>query len=216
MTTTQRPFRAFLLVACLATAAGSVLYSAFGRPDATVHAQESSAGLVGSSGVAFDAGADRSRGGKPNLAALSPRAARDSRRAAVDVATQVAIENHIREIRQRKADTTGNPAGIAAAMDRLIASEPSLPPIEQANAHAVQIAMRQIPSNSVSTSPVGLETSCRGRRCVVSAGFGSDLAASEWAHALLLSGAKGLPQAARIVILPLQSGGAVNLQLYLY
>ena len=214
MRTTQRPFRAFLLVACLAAAAGAALYSAFGRP--TVNAQESSAGLAGPSDIAFGTLVDRGGRGEPDLAAFSPRSARDSRRAAVDLATQVAIENQIREIRNRKADITGNPAGIAAAMDRLMASEPSLPPIEQANAHAVQLAMQQVSANSVSTPPVGIETSCRGRRCLISAGFGSDFAASEWAHALLLSGAKGLPQAARIVVVPLQSGGAVNLQLYLY
>ena len=63
----------------------------------------------------------------------------------------------------------------------------------------------------------GLQTSCHGRRCLISAGFADDLQASDWANRLLLVGGKNLPRSARIVAVPLEGGnGAVSLQLYLY
>lgn len=118
-----------------------------------------------------------------------------------------------RQIKQQKAQF--NPGGVAAGMDRLMAQEPPLPAIEQAQTALLQKAIQSLPSDA--PRPAGLQTTCKGRRCLISAGFTSDIDAAEWADRLLLVGGKNLPKAARIVSVPLEGGnGAVSLQLYLY
>lgn len=108
-----------------------------------------------------------------------------------------------------------SPDQSARELDKLFTLEPSLPAVEQASTQALQKAIQSIPSDA--PHPVGLQTTCRGRRCLVSAGFADEVQASEWANRLLLMGGKNVPAAARIVAIPLGGGSeGVNLQLYLY
>ncbi|MCR6496059.1 hypothetical protein LJB71_07400 [Thermomonas sp. S9] len=107
------------------------------------------------------------------------------------------------------------PDQAAREMDKLMSQEPSIPGVEQLRVKALQQAIQSMPSDAA--RPVGLQTTCRGRRCLISAGFADETLASEWANRLLLMGGKNLPPAARIIAVPLGGGSeGVNLQLYLY
>lgn len=107
------------------------------------------------------------------------------------------------------------PDQAAREMDKLMSQEPSIPGVEQLRVKALQQAIQSMPSDA--PRPVGLQTACRGRRCLISAGFADETLASEWANRLLLMGGKNLPPAARIIAVPLGGGSeGVNLQLYLY
>lgn len=118
-----------------------------------------------------------------------------------------------RALKQQKADF--NPGAVASSMDRLMAQEPSIPAMEQAQVKLLQQAIQSLPPDV--PQPAGLQTTCQGRRCLISAGFMDDTQAGDWADKLLLAGGKNLPKAARIVSVPLEGGnGAVSLQLYLY
>ncbi|MBN8716510.1 MAG: hypothetical protein J0H95_05970 [Xanthomonadales bacterium] len=111
--------------------------------------------------------------------------------------------------------SAGDPARLAADQDRLLTQEPPLPSVEQGHQQAIRDALQKIPADL--PQPVGLQTTCRGRRCLVSGGFTDDLQANQWAQHLLLAGGPGLPRAARIITVPVDGGnGAVALQLYLH
>ncbi|MFN7183303.1 MAG: hypothetical protein ACK4MZ_03805 [Thermomonas haemolytica] len=126
-----------------------------------------------------------------------------------------ADEPNARLLRLKQQKAAFDPGNAATAMDSLMAQEPSLPGLEQAQVQRLQQAIRNMPADV--PQPAGLQTTCRGRRCLVSAGFSDDLQASDWANRLLLSGGSNLPKAARIIAVPLEGGnGAVSLQLYLY
>lgn len=126
-----------------------------------------------------------------------------------------ADEPNARLLRLKQQKAAFDPGNAATAMDRLMAQEPSLPGLEQAQVQRLQQAIRNMPADV--PQPAGLQTTCHGRRCLVSAGFGDDLQASDWANRLLLSGGSNLPKTARIIAVPLEGGnGAVSLQLYLY
>lgn len=113
---------------------------------------------------------------------------------------------------RRSAD---DPARLVAEQDRLLTQEPALPSVEQGHQQAIREALQKIPADL--GQPVGLQTTCRGRRCLVSGGFADDLQATRWAQHLLLAGGPGLPRAARIITVPVDGGnGAVALQLYLH
>jgi len=117
----------------------------------------------------------------------------------------------VQQLKQRKSQ---DPARATAEMERLMAQEPSLPSVEQAQQRAIQQALQNIPADM--SQPAGLQTQCRGRRCLVSAGFSGDLEAHEWAQKLLLAGGKEFPRAARIITSPIDNSGAVRLQIYLF
>ncbi|MFN4161544.1 MAG: hypothetical protein ACK4FW_06115 [Stenotrophomonas sp.] len=126
-----------------------------------------------------------------------------------------ADEPNSRLLRLKQQKAAFDPGNAATAMDRLMAQEPSLPGLEQAQVQRLQQAIRNMPA--AGPQPAGLQTTCHGRRCLVSAGFSDDLQASDWASRLLLSGGSNLPKTARIIAVPLEGGnGAVSLQLYLY
>lgn len=118
-----------------------------------------------------------------------------------------------REFRQRKAGF--DPVKAAADMDRLMAQEPSIPAIEQTQSRLLQQAIQAMPADA--PRPAGLQVSCKGRRCLISAGFMDDVQATEWAERLMLTGGKNIPRSARIIPVPLEGGnGATSLQMYLF
>lgn len=124
-----------------------------------------------------------------------------------------APDEQIQKLKQQKS--AYDPVDAASKLDRLMAQEPALPALEQTQVRLLQQAMQSLPANA--PRPAGLQTTCKGRRCLISAGFSDELQAGDWANQLLLVGGKNLPKSARIVAVPLEGGnGAVSLQLYLY
>lgn len=193
-----------LLVACLLSAGNAALYwslsSRFGDVETALSGLTGHAQPQASEGVGL--------GVSGNGAPGSMR----SRQVAGFTASQ-SPERQVQQLKQDKAEF--NPAEAAAKLDRLMAQEPSLPALEQTQVRLLQQAMQNLPADA--PRPAGLQTTCKGRRCLISAGFGDDLQAGDWANQLLLVGGKNLPKSARIVAVPLEGGnGAVSLQLYLY
>lgn len=122
-------------------------------------------------------------------------------------------EDAAQKLMQAKAKF--NPAAEASAMDRLMAQEPSIPGVEEKQVRLLESAMQNMPANA--PQPAGLQTSCHGRRCMISAGFADESQAEDWASRYLLVGGRNLPKAARAIAVPLAgANGAVSLQLYLY
>lgn len=193
-----------LLVACLLSAGNAALYwslsSRFGEVEGALSGLTARAQPQASEGVG--------QGGSGNGAPGSMR----SGQVAGFIASQ-SPDLQVRQLKQDKAEF--NPAEAAAKLDRLMAQEPALPALEQTQVRLLQQAMQSLPANA--PRPAGLQTTCKGRRCLISAGFSDDLQAGDWANQLLLAGGKNLPRSARIVAVPLEGGnGAVSLQLYLY
>ncbi|WP_374555849.1 hypothetical protein [Thermomonas sp.] len=193
-----------LLVACLLSAGNAALYwslsSRFGEVEGALSGLTARAQPQASEGVG--------QGGSGNGAHGSMR----SGQVAGFIASQ-SPDLQVRQLKQDKAEF--NPAEAAAKLDLLMAQEPALPALEQTQVRLLQQAMQNLPADA--PRPAGLQTTCKGRRCLISAGFSDDLQAGDWANQLLLAGGKNLPRSARIVAVPLEGGnGAVSLQLYLY
>lgn len=190
-----------LIVACLVSAGNAGLYMLLSKRFATVESAVASLASNDATGARQD---QRLLSARPESVGSLAYGASGSTGGSGTLA---------RQIKQQKAEF--NPSGIAASMDRLMTQEPSLPAIEQAQVNLLQQAIQTMPANA--PRPTGLQTTCKGRRCLISAGFMDDTQAGEWADRLLLAGGKNLPKAARIVPVPLEGGnGAVSLQLYLY
>lgn len=193
-----------LLVACLLSVGNAALYwslsSRFGDLEKAISGLTTGTQPLSSDRVGSDDPASAAtKNGRPTQAAgIGPAPGPDQQ---------------LQQLQEQKA--AFNPSNAAAQLDRLMAQEPSLPALEQTQVRLLQQAMQSMPTDA--PRPAGLQTTCKGRRCLISAGFGDDLQASEWAHRLLLVGGKNLPKSARIVPVPLEGGnGAVSLQLYLY
>ena len=96
-----------------------------------------------------------------------------------------------------------------------MAQEPPLPGIEAKQLRSLEAALENMPSDA--PQPAGLQTTCTGRRCMISAGFHDGAQAEEWASRYLLVGGRNLPKTARVIAVPLAgANGAVSLQVYLY
>ncbi|MFN3310264.1 MAG: hypothetical protein ACK40R_00995 [Thermomonas sp.] len=191
-----------LIVACVISAANAALYLSISSRFQKLEGMLSEA--AGKSASADSStGATTGRAGFPSYAEVGRN-------------TQAqADEPNARLLRLKQQKAAFDPGSAATAMDRLMAQEPSLPGVEQAQVQRLQQAIRNMPADV--PQPAGLQTTCHGRRCLVSAGFSDDLQASDWANRLLLSGGRNLPKTARIIAVPLEGGnGAVSLQLYLY
>lgn len=196
-----------LAVACLISAGNAALYwsllSRFG------HVEETLSSLVARSSTADATGEEDNK----KLAYGAGKPPHDGASGISDLGPIPSPDEQIQQLKQQKA--AYDPVDEAAKLDRLMAQEPSLPALEQSQVRLLQQAMQNMPPNAPQAA--GLQTTCRGRRCLISAGFTDDLQASEWANRLLLVGGKNLPKSARIVAVPLEGGnGAVSLQLYLY
>lgn len=193
-----------LLVACLLSAGNAALYwslsSRFGEVERALSGLTAHAQPQASEGVGQDGSGNGAPGGMRSGQVAGFNASQ-------------APDLQVRQLKQDKAEF--NPAEAAAKLDRLMAQEPALPALEQTQVRLLQQAMQNLPANA--PRPAGLQTTCKGRRCLISAGFSDDLQAGDWANQLLLAGGKNLPRSARIVAVPLEGGnGAVSLQLYLY
>ena len=114
-----------------------------------------------------------------------------------------------------KAQAAARPASsLAAQLDSEMAREPRLPDIEQRQGRLLEEALRRMPGDSPAAEDV--KTTCRGRRCLVSAYFGNDSDAREWASDYLLMGGSGDLRRARITTNSVSGNdGLVALQLYL-
>jgi hypothetical protein len=191
-------------IACLLAAGNAVLYW---RMSTRLTALEST--LLASSSGAQTAVAETSSSSLPYSAPLPAGANNTTRQASLPPGGPDPV---LTTLAQRKAAFTPDQA--AAELDRQLAAEPSLPAIEQRQARILQEALARMPADA--PQPTGLQTTCRGRRCLISAGFADDLQASQWAQRLLLVGGKEFPRSARIIPVPVAGGdGAVTLQLYL-
>lgn len=121
--------------------------------------------------------------------------------------------NRLQDVKRRQSLV--NPGSAALTMDKLMAQEPSIPSIEQSQAHILQQAISNIPPKT--SPPTGLKTSCRGRRCAITAAFQDEYRATEWVNALVLAGGQGFPKSARYIPIPPDgNGGNVELKIYLY
>ena len=108
------------------------------------------------------------------------------------------------------------PATLATELENQLSREPALPEVEQRSSQWLSNALARMPADAPEAENV--QTTCRGRRCEVTAYFGSDTDARTWAtHYLLASGGQVLARAST-VILPPPAGtdGVFTLQLHLY
>ena len=98
--------------------------------------------------------------------------------------------------------------------EHAFADEPSLPVVENQNEAWFSAAITKMADDAPQNS--GLQTSCRGRRCLVNATFADDGEARSWATLYLLAAGGGQLKQSVTIIRPLGRGPEVALQLYLY
>ena len=116
---------------------------------------------------------------------------------------------------QLKQRNRANTSEAISRMDRLLKNEPTIPQVEQKQTQWLASAVQSMPKDA--PEAVGLETTCRGRRCMVSAAFADEGQARVWASRYLIAAGGRLLPKSRTVIVPL--GGpdqGVDMQLYLY
>ena len=108
-----------------------------------------------------------------------------------------------------------NPTVLAAELDRRITSEPQLPGVQEKEESWLLESAARLP-DSMPTA-LGLQTSCQGRRCLVSATFESDEQARLWGSRFLLASGGRVLKNSRAIVTPIQnSGGMVEMRLYLH
>jgi hypothetical protein len=117
---------------------------------------------------------------------------------------------------QRKQQLSSiNPITTAADLSNRMAAEPALPEIEQEQSVWLNETLQQMPADLPKAE--SLQTTCQGRRCLISAAFASDSEARAWASRYLLESRGRLLKHANTVVVPLGgSDHSVALQLYLY
>lgn len=104
---------------------------------------------------------------------------------------------------------------IAAQMDQLFSQEPSIPELEQKQLRWLDEALDHLADDAPSAT--GVQTSCRGRRCLVSAVFKDESDARDWAGSYFRATRGTYLKHARIVTVPLGGDGqSMGLQLHLY
>ena len=118
-------------------------------------------------------------------------------------------------IRQLKQARSRDSAAMAMDFDSMLVKEPSLPQIERQQYDWLRGALQRMPDTSPKARD--LQTTCRGRRCLVSAVFDGDDEARSWARRYLLAGGGSVLSRSRSLVTPLdKTGDLVTLQLYLY
>ena len=117
--------------------------------------------------------------------------------------------NRIRDFKQRKSSI--NPVTLAADLNNRMTGEPALPAIEKEHSNWLDSTLQQMPADAPHAG--GLQTTCNGRRCLVSAAFSSEDDARAWGTRYLLEGGGKLLQHSSIVIVPLSGGDAAETRL---
>ena len=120
-------------------------------------------------------------------------------------------------IRQQvKPRIMADPVDVAAKLDNIMASEPPMPEVEKSNRLWLNTALQKMPAEA--PKGANLETSCRGRHCMVSGIFASDNDARNWAMRYLLAAGGQHLEYSTTVVVPLggQDQESVGLQLHLY
>lgn len=100
-------------------------------------------------------------------------------------------------------------------MDQMLRNEPPIPLMEQKQTQWLANAAHLMPEDA--PEAVGLQTTCQGRRCLVSAAFADEAGARAWAGRYLLAAGGRLLPRSQTVMVPLGAEGeGVDMQLYLY
>ena len=122
----------------------------------------------------------------------------------------------IDRMKKRKAHSSAmSPTVLAAELENQYVSEPSIPAAEQRQSQWLSDALLRMPADAPKAED--LQTTCRGRRCLVTAYFSNDSDARSWASSYLLAGGGEVLGRARTVILPATgSDGMVALQLHFF
>lgn len=122
----------------------------------------------------------------------------------------------INRMKKRKAQSAVMPpTALAAELDSQLTREPSIPDAEQRQSQWLSDALLRMPADAPKAE--GLQTTCRGRRCLVTAYFSNDSDAQSWASSYLLASGGEVLGRARTVILPATgSDGMVALQLHFF
>lgn len=121
--------------------------------------------------------------------------------------------SRIQQFKERRSSI--DPVAMSADLNNRMSGEPALPEIEQRHSSWLNDTLAKMPADAPDAG--SLQTTCEGRRCLVSAAFASEDDAREWGTRYLLEGGGRLLQHSSTVIVPL--GGtdhSVALQLYLY
>ena len=118
-------------------------------------------------------------------------------------------------LRQFKQARSPDLAGMAIEFDSMMSKEPSLPQVERQQYDWLRGALQRMPDTSPRAKD--LQTTCQGRRCLISAVFDGDDEARSWARRYLLAGGGRVLPRSRSLVIPLdETGDLVSLQLYLY
>lgn len=125
-------------------------------------------------------------------------------------AARLSPEQLVARLSQRNGGDSGR---ITADMNLLMQQEPSLPVVESQQTQWLESAMGQLPVGGPRASNV--QSSCRGRRCVISANFADAGEAQDWAGNYLLAAGGKMLQQSRAIVLPAPNGSA-KLLLYFY
>lgn len=125
-------------------------------------------------------------------------------------ASSPAPDELVRRLSQR---TPANPAMLAASMDQAMQFEPSIPSIESKQSQWLESAFQTMPSDAPKVS--GAQSTCRGRRCLVSGSFNNQEDAQDWADRYLLTAGGKFLQNSRTLLVP-AGNNKTKLLLYLY
>lgn len=190
----------FATAIVIALAANVALYF---RMSARLDKMESS--LVARSALRqFPASAADGSTGSYSTASANPRMMRDIG------AVRLSPEQLVQRLSQRNGD---DPGRITADMGQLMQQEPSMPVVESQQTQWLESAMDQLPADG--PRPSDVQSSCRGRRCVISASFADESEAQDWAGNYLLAAGGKMLQQSRTIVLP-ASNGTAKLLLYFY
>jgi hypothetical protein len=120
-----------------------------------------------------------------------------------------------RLINQRLNQANGSAYDQARSMDSLLNIEPKNPALETKNLEWMQTALQSMQADTSIPTAKNVQTVCQGRRCLVSAEFGSLQVARNWASRYLLAGNGQNLSRARPIVTPTLDGGT-QLKLYLF
>ena len=121
----------------------------------------------------------------------------------------------LQHFRSLKRPEVGDPVRSAALMDDLMRREPSSRAQEQKHAQWLNGALERLPPDAPQAK--GVQASCQGARCMVSALFTDDEAARTWATQYVLTAGGQQLRRSNVIVIPLNgSDQSVGLQLYFY
>lgn len=125
-------------------------------------------------------------------------------------AAKLSPEELVQRLSQRNSS---DPAKITAGLNQLMQQEPAMPAVESQQTQWLESAFGNLPAGG--PRPSNAQSSCRGRRCIVSATFTDAGEAQDWAGSYLLAAGGKLLQRSRTIVVP-AANGSVKLLLYFY